>query len=222
MTPHAIVGGLVTLAMVVVAGLGARRWRRLDPGGRWMVAAVWVSVVTAGVMLGMVLAGRRTRAAHEIQLLLHTTLTLLGFAWWHPSRVGRWLILAGAAAFAAVWGWVLVTERWADPFSTVSAPIAHTVKVAAAGYSLIALVRVTPHGWTRQLWFWFGTATMLIFGTEVVLDPLWQRAFGVRDDLLLASYLFTQVVGLAGYGLMTRGLWPAEPTPRRRLRDPGP
>jgi hypothetical protein len=213
-----VVGALVTVAMAVVGWLGWRRWSVLDAGGRWLVAGVGVSLATALVMLGMVLAGRPTRAVHEIQLLLQTSVTLNGFARWQRRRSARLALLWAAAAFAIVWVGVAVGERWVGPFSTVSAPIAHTLRAAAAGYTLIAMVQATPEQWTRHLWFWFSTATMLIYGTEVVLDPLWQRAFGVRDDLVFAAYVFNQLAGLAGYALMARGLLPPDPVPGARLQ----
>lgn len=206
MTVAAVVGALVTLAMAGVAWLGWQRWPGLDPGGRWLVVAVAVSFALSLVMLALVVVRRPTRPAHEIQLLLSTAATLLGFAAWQRRPAARRVLHGLAAGFAVLWLAVLIGGGWDSPFSLISAPVGHTLKTAAAGFTLIVLVRSTFEPLTSQVWFWFGAAVMLIYGTEVILDPFWQRAFGVRDDLLMASYLFTQLVGLAGYGLMVRGL----------------
>jgi hypothetical protein len=202
-----VMAALVTVAMGAVAWLGWRRWPHIDTGARWIVGGVWASFGLSLAMLVMVVLHRHTRVAHEFQLVLNTTATLLGFACWQPRPVPRRILLVLTGLFVVTWLAVWRLAGWDDPFSVVSAPIAHTLKTAAAGFTLIVLVRVTAERWTRQLWFWFATAVMLIYGTEVILDPFWQRAFGSRDDLLLAAYVFNQLAGLVGYGLMARGLW---------------
>ena len=51
-------GHLITAAMALVAALGMFRWRRLDRGGRWLVAAIAVSAAFVPFSLWLVFAGR--------------------------------------------------------------------------------------------------------------------------------------------------------------------
>lgn len=196
---------LVTLAMGLVAWLGWRRWVGLDAGGRWIVGSVGTSLLGSLVSLGLVVARRPTRPVFEAQLLIETGLMVIGFASWQPRRVARRALIASVPVFALVWVGAL-TQGPAGPFAPVSAPIGHALKVGAAALTLIALVRAVGEQWTRHLWFWFAAAVMLIYGTEVVLDPLMEGIYRVRDDLVLAAFAFHQLASLAGYLMMARGL----------------
>lgn len=199
-------GYLITAAMVLVTGIGAFRWRRLDRGGRWLVAAVAVSAAFIPFSLRLVFAGRSNRLLNEASLLSETVLIIAAFAWWQPTEHRRrvvWGILGGfvVAWLAAQW----IQGRSAE-FSYVSVPIAGLVKVGAAGYTLVGRVQSTEGRWTDHLWFWATSGVMVIYGTGVILDPLWAQVFGVRDDLGLAAFVVNTVGNVLGYLMIAWGI----------------
>jgi hypothetical protein len=83
--------------------------------------------------------------------------------------------------------------------------MAHLLRVGAAAFTLVVLVPRTTEHWTGQLWFWACLGIMLIYGSQVMLDPLWQQTWGVRADLVYAAYLFHQVLSAAGWLLIANG-----------------
>ena len=200
-------GYLITAAMVLVTAIGAFRWRRLDRGGRWLVAAVAVSAAFIPFSLWLVFAGRSNRPLNEASILSETALIIAAFAWWQPTEHRRrvvWRILAG---FVAGWlGAQWIQGRSAD-FSFISVPIAGLVKVGAAGYTLVGRVQSTEGRWTDHLWFWATSGIMVIYGTGVILDPLWAQVFGVRDDLGLAAFVVNTLGNILGYLMIAWGIW---------------
>lgn len=208
-----ILGGVIASAMVIVAAAGALRWPRLDRGGRWFMGAVMVSVAFIPFSLGLIAAGHSNRLLNELALLGETSLILVGFAWWQPEARSRrvlWGILAG---FLVSWIVAQAIQGRAAAFSVVSIPVAGLVKVGAAGFTLVSLVRSIDGRWTDHLWFWAALGVMVIYGTEVILDPLWLQAFGLRNDLVVGAFAVNTVGNVVGYALIGRGLWRLPPAP---------
>ncbi len=204
-------GLLIAAAMVLVAVGGAVRWPRLDRGGRWLVGAVITSAVFIPFSLAMMFSGRSNRLLNEVALLAETTLMLIAFGWWQPTPPRRRVIWWTLAGFLASWLAAQAIQGRTADFSFVSIPVAGLVKVGAAGFTLVGLIQSTAGRWTDHLWFWASLGVMVIYGTEVILDPLWLQAFGVRDDLSVAAFAVNTVGNVVGYGLIGRGLWGLRP-----------
>ncbi|MEO8451276.1 MAG: hypothetical protein ABI647_15890 [Gemmatimonadota bacterium] len=198
---------LVMVAMVLVASLGWRRWRLLDNGGRWIVRAVVVMTVFSAVMLVMVIRGPDTTTVEALEWLAGGLLLLAGFAEWQATSRGRRLVLAAAVAYAVFWFALELSTHRTGPFHPILGPVRAMVVVGAAGVTLISRVKTTYGRWTGELWFWSCAAFMLIFGTEVVLDPLLDSTNGVRQDLSIAAFAFHQAVTLVAYLMIARSLW---------------
>jgi len=214
---------LVTASMLVLAVVGLIRWRLLSTPGRLVVVNVAFSTLAAVVMYVMVSQQQLTRTPQEIVLLVDTTLLTVAFALWQSRPMGRMLLLLLLAGYLSLWTWVLLTERWAGPISTVSVPVGNAIKTVAAALTVMDRVWVTPDAWTEKLWFWCGIGVMLIFGTEVVLFPAWQAMLGVREDLIVKTFTFHLVVSIIGYSLIARAIWrvgrlPPGARPREELR----
>lgn len=199
-------GHLIAAAMVLVTVIGALRWRRLDQGGRWFVAAVAVSAAFIPFSLRLLFAGQSNRLLNESSLLSETALIIAAFAWWQPTEHRRrvvWGILGGFVVAWLVAQWV---QGRSAEFSYVSIPLAGLVKVGAAGYTLVGRVQSTEGRWTDHLWFWATSGVMVIYGTEVILDPLWAQVFGVRDDLSLAAGVVNTLGNVLGYVMIAWGI----------------
>lgn len=200
-------GYLITAAMVAVALGGLGRWSRLDRGGRWLVAALVTSAAFVPLSLVVMYSGRSNRLVNEVSLLAETTLILVAFGRWQPTARRRRVLAWTTAGFLVAWTTAQVVQGVDSPFMFASVPVAGLVKVAAAGYTLIGLIQSTDARWTDALWFWAALGVMVIYGTEVILDPFWLQSFGVRNDLALAAFAVNVVGNLVGYGLIGRGLW---------------
>ncbi len=204
-------GHLITAAMVLVTVIGAFRWRRLDRGGRWLVTAVAVSAAFIPFSLWLVFAGRSNRPLNEASILSETVLIIAAFAWWQPTEHRRRVVWWIELGFVAGWlGAQWIQGRSAD-FSFISVPIAGLVKVGAAGYTLVGRVQSTEGRWTDHLWFWATSGVMVIYGTGVILDPLWAQVFGVRDDLGLAAFVVNTAGNVLGYVMIAWGIWRLRP-----------
>jgi len=206
-TASIVASALVTLAMALVVALSWRAWSALDQGARPIAVGVGVSLLGALISLGFVLRGRETRPIAELLLLIETSLVLWGMAAWQTGAGARRVLRLLVPIWALVWLGAQFLQGLNQPFSPITAPIGHTLKVGAAGYTLIIQFRATEGAWTRHLWFWFCTGIMLMYGTEIFLDPLWQRVFQVRDDLVFAAFFFNLIMNAAGYALMAWGLF---------------
>ncbi len=206
-------GHLITAAIVLVAVIGAVRWRRLDQGGRWLVAAVAVSAAFVPFSLWLVFAGRSNRLLNEGSMFFETVLLIVALASWQPSPSRRRVVWWIAAVFAGAWVAAQWIQGWGAEFSYLSFPVAGLVKVGAAGYTLLGGVQSTDGRWTDHLWFWATSGIMVIYGTEVILAPLWAQVFGVRNDLALAAFAVNTVGNVSGYLLIARGLWRLQPVP---------
>lgn len=191
--------------MALVTGLGWRYRDRLDAGTRPIVLGVALSVVKALISLGYIYVHRPTRALSEVLLLVDTSLVLIGMAAWQPSRRAGvvWRSLAGV--WVAVWVGAQYAQG-ATLFSPITAPIGHTLKVASAGYTLMARFRVTEGPWTQHVWYWFCIAMMLTYGTGIFVQPLLQGLLPVDRSLVFVGYFINMVLNVAGYLLMARGL----------------
>ena len=204
-------GHLITAAMVLVAVIGAVRWPRLDRGGRWLVSGVAISAVFIPFSLGLLFTGRSNRLLNEFSMLAETVLIVAAFAWWQPTEHRRRVVWWIEAGFIVAWLGAQWIQGWSAEFSYISVPIAGLVKVGAAGYTLLGRVQSTEGRWTDHLWFWATSGIMVIYGTEVILDPLWVQVFGIRDDLGLAAFVVNTVGNVLGYLMIVRGLWPLRP-----------
>lgn len=204
------IGHLITAAMVLVAVVGAVRWGRLDHGGRWLVAAVAVSAGFVPFSLWQVFAGRSNRLINEASILCETILLLVALAWWQPTASRRrvvWWIVAG---YALAWLAAQQVQGLEAKFGYLSYPIASLVKVAAAGYTLLGLVQSTDARWTDHLWFWATSGIIVMYGTQVILTPLWAEVSG-RRDLEVAAFAVSTVGNVVGYLMIARGLWRLRP-----------
>jgi hypothetical protein len=134
-------------------------------------------------------------------------LLMAGFAEWQGTPRGRRLVLAAAAAYAVFWVVLELTTHRTGPFHPVLGPVRAMLVVGVAGVTLISRVRATSDRWTGQFWFWSCAAFMLIFGTEVVLDPLLDLTYSLRQDLGLAAFAFHQGVTVVAYLMIARSLW---------------
>ncbi len=202
-----LLGYVVAAAMVAVAAIGWIRWRRLDRGGRWLIVTVAISVAFLPISLWLVLRGHSNRLLNEFEYLFRTMAFVAAFAYWQPDDRRRrrvwWLI----PAFVALWSIAQWIQGLDADFSFVSSPIAGLVTVGLAGYTLVGLVQATGGRWTDNLWFWAATGVMVIYGTAVILDPLWFQVFRIRDDLTLAAFAVNVTGNVTGYLLIARGLW---------------
>jgi len=210
----AVFGSLVTVVMGLVVFVAARRWASLDSGARWITVGIGVFFAWALISVSAIALGARTRVVQEIPSLLGTVLFLRGFADWQPKARQRRIVLWGLALFVVLWVIAQILQGLSDQFSTVSGPIHAMMVTAAAGFTLINRVQVTDDRWTAQLWFWVSIGFMLDYGTLTVLDPLWENIFGLRNDLVLAAYVFHLVFSLFGYVLLLRG-FSGVPSPRQ-------
>ena len=206
-----VLASIVTVMMGLIVLIAWRRWGSLDSGARWIAGGAAVFFVWSLIAIATVVLGRRTRLFQEIPILLGTCCYLKGFADWQPRRGQRRLILAALVAFVGLWIVAQGVQGVTDRFSTISGPIHATMMTAAAGYTLITRVQATGERWTTQPWFWISTGFMLVYGTEAVLDPLWENIFGLRNDLVLAAGVVHHIGSIVGYALMIRGLVEASP-----------
>jgi hypothetical protein len=201
-----LLGYLVAAAMVLVVVIGGIRWARLDRGGRWLVIAVAISVAFLPVSLWMALNNRPNRLLNDVEYLIRIVVMVVAFAVWLPEDRRRrvWWVIP---AFVVLWSVAQAIQGLDADFGYVSFPIAGLVAVGVAGYTLVTLVQATAGRWTDNLWFWAATGVMVIYGTAVILDPLWFQLFRVRDDLMLAAFAVNVTGNLIGYVLIARGLW---------------
>ena len=204
-------GHLITAAMVLVSVGGALRWRRLDRGGRCFVGAVGASTAFVPFSLALLFAGRSNHLLNEVSLLVETGLILAAFAWWQPTAARQRVMWWIEVGFVTTWIVAQAIQGPAADFSYISIPVAGLVKVGAAGFTLVGRIQAADGRWTDSLWFWTTLGVMVIYGTEVVLDPLWAQALGMRDDLSVAAFAVNTVGNVVGYGLMARGLWRLPP-----------
>ncbi len=202
-----LLGYVVAAAMVAVTVIGWVRWRRLDSGGRWLVVAVTVTVALLPISLWLIYGGRSNRLLNEGEYLVQTVLLVAAFAQWQPGDRRRRRVWWVVPWFVAAWAVAQLIQGLDADFSFVSAPVAGLVKVAVAGYTLVGQVEGSPGRWTDNLWFWAATGVMVIYGTAVILDPLWFQLFRVRDDLALAAFGVNVTGNVIGYLLIARGLW---------------
>ena len=155
------------------------------------------------------MAGQRTRLVQELPILAGTLCYLVAFSKWQSLPAARVLIRGGMILFVAMWIAAQFVQGLADNFSTVSGPIHGTMIMAAGSVTLIAHARAGTDRWTTRAWFWVSTGFMLIYGTEVLLDPLLHRIFQVRDDLGNLAFAFHQISSAIGYLLVFHGFTPA-------------
>ena len=198
---------LVAAAVVLAAVIGWLRWPRLDRGGRWLVGGVTVSAAFLPLMLALLLAGRSNRLVHEFEMLLETVAMVIAFGWWQPDsrrQQRAWWLLG---LFLVLWVGAQAIQGLDSDFSYVSAPIAGLVKVGAAGYTLVGRVQAARGRWTDNLWFWAAVGIMVIYGTGVILDPVWFQVFRARDDLVVTAFVIYVAGNVLGYLLIARGLW---------------
>lgn len=205
-TISTVFSSLVTIVMVVVVVLSWRQRRHLDRGGRWITVGIAVFLAFALIMLGMVILKIRTRGIQEVQIVVGTSLLVVGFANWMSPGRPRVVVYGLLGAFVALWLAVQLSPERLAAFSTISGPIHSTFLTAVAGYTLFNRARDTHDRWTGHFWFWACVGFMLIFGTESVLYPFWAQVFTTRRDLVFAAYAFHEAVSLGGYLLMVRGL----------------
>lgn len=195
----------VGVLMGVVLATSVHRWPSLDRGQRWVARGVGVFFLLFLVAFPMAILGRRTRLVQEVPILLGTLCYLAAFASWQPVRALRQAVYGGMGLFAALW----VAAQWLqgleDNFSTISGPIHGTAIMAAGSLTLIANARVGTARWTEQSWFWVAVGFMLVYGTEVLLDPILHRIFPTRDDLANWAFGFHQVCSIIGYLMVWRG-----------------
>ena len=203
-------GHVIAVAIVLVAVIGGVRWRRLDQGGRWLVAAVAVSAGFVPFSLWQVFAGPSNRLVNEASIFCETILLLLALAWWQPTPSRRRVVWRVTAGYALAWVVAQWIQGWGADFSYLSLPIAGLVKVGAAGYTLLGRVQATDGQWTDHLWFWATSGIMVMYGAEVILAPLWAEVSG-RNDLALAAFAVNTVGNVLGYLMIARGLWRLRP-----------
>ena len=202
---------------VVVIGAW-RRWPRLDWGQRWVASGIAVFFTLYLVATPMAVMHRKTRLVQELPILLGTLALLQGFATWQPNVSYRRALRLIQVGFVLLWSWAQVLQGLRNDFSTISGPIHAAVIATAAGLTLIAQAQFGSDRWTDQGWFWISVGLMVVYGTEVLLDPLLDRIFRVRDDLANLAFGFHQVLSVAGYLLVLRGvLGPGKIRAKKRL-----
>lgn len=206
-TIYVILASGVTLGMAAVTVVGFIRWARLDLGGRLIVVAIAVHLAMALGSLTIVLLGYRTRLFQEVPQLIGTLLTLLGFRAWQPEAWQRRAVSVGIVALAVGWVVAQYLQGRDALFSTIASPLHATFICAAAGLTMVTRVRITAGRWTGQLWYWFAVGLLIDYGTEVLLVPVVETAFGTRSDLVFIPSYIHLVGGIVGYGLMTWGVW---------------
>lgn len=195
----------VGVLMGVILAMSWHRWSELDAGQRWIARGLGLFFLLFLIAFPMAIMGRRTRLVQEVPILLGTLCYLAAFASWQTFRATERLIRFGMVVFVGLW----IAAQWLqglqNNFSTISGPIHGTVIMAAGSVTLIAKARVATHRWTAQSWFWIAVGFMLVYGTEVLIDPLHQRIFGLREDLATWAFGFHQVCSILGYLLVLRG-----------------
>ena len=167
-------------------------------------------IVMFGMTEARILLGKRgipTARMEALEWLCSATLLVIGFAEWQTSRRARFAMRGLAAAYVLFWFALELSSKRTAPFHPVLGPVHAMAIVGAAGLTLIARVRSTYERWTGQFWFWACAGFMLIFGTEVVLDPLLDFTYASRQDLSDAAFSFHQGVTVVGYLLIARSLW---------------
>jgi hypothetical protein len=211
-----------TLSMVAAVVAAGWRWPRLPRGIRLIVSGTAIFASYSLIAAPLSRAGVRTRLLQEGPILLGALMYLIGFAALQPQPRQRRLLGATAFVFVVLWGLAQWAQGVRADFSEISGPIHASILAAASGYTLVNLVRVTQDQWTSQVWYWVCIGLMLVYGTEVLLDPLMANVFGVRNDLILFPYYFHQVASSVGYLLMAVGLSRARVPSRRSDRLAAP
>ena len=201
-----VVGLLVTLSMGIAVAVGVRRWRALDRGQRWIVVGLAIFLGLAFLSLGLGMSGRKTRLVQELPVLAGTLCFLIGLTSWQPSDWSRSSLRVMQVAFASLWVAAQFLQGWKDDFSTVSGPIHATAIMVGASVTLITFARVGPGRWTTHPWFWICIGMMVVYGTEVLLEPLMHQIYPVRADLVAVAYVFHDVFSIVGWAIVTRGL----------------
>lgn len=205
-----LMGGVVLAAW--------RRWSNLDWGQRWIAGAAAVFFVLFLVAVPMALMHRKTRLLQEIPILVGTLCMLAGFAAWQPKPSFRRAVQACQIVFSVLWIVAQIVQGLSTDFSSVSRPIHAAVITIAAGLTLIAYAQVGADRWTDQPWFWGSIGMMVVYGAEVLLDPVISQIFQKRDDLARFALGLHQLLSVAGWALVLRAmLGPGQPRPRTKV-----
>lgn len=215
MLGYYVLATLVTLVMALVLGVGVGRWKHLDGGAHLVTLGVGTFLALALVSMALALLNRPTRLVQEGPILVGTLLIVAGFSRWQATRGQRVVAIGLGVLFGVSWGLAQWLQGTAPLFSEISGPLHSVTLCAVAGFTLVGQVRVSVERWTDELWFWVSVGVMVIYGTEVVLDPLMADMFGSRDDLVKVAYYFHQLASALGWLLVARGLWRGRPLERR-------
>jgi len=172
-----------------------------------MARGVAVSVVLVPVAVAMILKNQRTHVVTETQALFETACLAAAFAAWQPRAAARRWVRISIPVFVLLWGAGLIGQGLNAEFSYLTGPLASVYKTSLAGLTLVSQVSVSSDRWTSRLWFWGSVGVMLIYGTEVILYPLWAHIFRVRNDLVFAAFVLHLTIAVVGYGLIARAYY---------------
>jgi len=207
-------GIVETLLMGVILFEGGRRWRVLDRGARRVVSGIGVFFTFSVISLPLVLTGFRNAQLLEVPQLIGTLCLIAGFAAWQPRVTYGRIVIGLAVAYVILWVFAQWIQGIKGDFSVVSAPLNTLVVLATAGFTLVTRVQASSEQWTMELWFWFAIGSMIVFGSEIILEPLWANVFGVRNDLAELANWFRLLLGSTGYSLIIWGLRSLGPASR--------
>ena len=170
------------------------------------MAGIGVFFAFSVISLVLVLAGIRNTQLLEVPQLVGTLFLIAGFAAWQPRPVYRRIVIGGGLVYVVLWVFAQWVQGIHADFSVVSAPLNALVVLATAGFTLVTRVQASSEQWTTGLWFWFAIGSMVVFGSEIILEPLWANVFGVRNDLAELANWFRLLLGSTGYCLIIWGL----------------
>ena len=206
--PFLIYLGAAAEAAPLVAAALARRPQR---GARfWILAWSGVLVFADALQLYLALHGVRNLWVGYMGTVAGA-LVLWALSYWQLGITGRLTLRVATVLFLVVWVILTVAVEDTSSFSRAGSPMANTVCLMAAAYTLLARSFRSHRELWRQDWFWVSGGLALYFAIWSAIDLMRAQLFG--HDFVLMSQLQQVgfVLNLVAFLAIARGVTcPAE------------
>jgi hypothetical protein len=206
--PFLIYLGAAAEAAPLVAVAAVRRPQR---GARfWVLAWSGVLVFADGLQLYLALHGVRNLWVGYIGTVAGA-LVLWALSYWQTGTTGRLTLRVATFLFLIVWVLLTLTLDDTSNLSRAGNPMANTVCLLAAAYTLLARSVRSRAELLRQDWFWVSAGLALYFAIRSAIDLMRVMLFG--HDFVLMSQLLQVgfVLNLVAFLAIARGVTcPAE------------
>jgi hypothetical protein len=186
--------------------VGARNWRRLSTGQRFLVS--WF-ILGLGVDLASIVMGRLHVTTVVLYLFFALPSAWLGLgAMGHLAKSQRLLQAFRATAIGYTFAWIYCTLRLEDgrDFSHYAGPLLWLLLTVAAVALLVARFRTGPARPFRDPVVLTGVATVLSFAPLSVLEPVSGLLYASHKDLVIFLWEAHSVLLIASYLIYTRAV----------------